>query len=872
MPLDPLSALSVAAAVVQFVDFARTIVCKSKAIYEATSGMLQTDSESRSAAERLADLSKELQRPIVFTEFAEKELAAMPTAEQEEMRRRYGQVNDRLRNICRECDSLSQELLQKLSELEIPPHARFRKWKSFRRALKSVWTKDAIDATAGRLESLRRDLDTHVLAIVRESQAITFIAQDNRFQCLSKQTQALVEKLSKLQSAKEDQPNKIKRVEESETFKATEEVYHRKLAGFLDEYRDHYTLNREQNEIIIKNLATFKELYKQRASGAVVGFLQGPAERIEENILGSLRFPEIEHRFDEVPKEFDTTCRWIFKDPQSHQLRWESFVDWLEQGTEVYWIQGKAASGKSTIMKYLWNSTKTHECLDTWRGAAAIASAVFFFWSGGTAVQRTHVGLLRSLLYSVLKWRRELISEVFPEEWARKSNQLACHSPLTPEKWSLGRLRTAFEKLATLANEELKMCFFIDGLDEYEGEGAEIAGYIRIISCLSVHVKFCVSSRPWPVFRDIFHNIPTLKVQDFNRRDIEHFVQANLTESTHWKYLSAMSPTDAESVMREIVERADGVFLWVVLVVRSLIKGLRNGDLFFHLRQRLSQLPAELERLFDALLAQVDSQDRPESSKIFQIFRASRHQLDILTLQRALLYPSIQEVLEIPLNGRILEDEHDKQLEGMTLELDRFWDRVNSRTGGLLEAPSPTWKHRHFDWWETKNAMFVHYTPDKLIFQRICYLHRTVKDYLEQPSIWKHVLKQTTASFDPSAALLSSLVVEAKAVGLSLEAKHLCDVGLQLFQKAARLDVTPSDCNDRLMEHLDSVLTNCASVISTGMSVTCRHWPDLDPWSESRTTGARRWYVPEIRPYTPLCAGTITWLVHASTGELEFIK
>lgn len=167
MPLDPLSALSVAAAVVQFIDFARTIVCKSKEIYRVTNGILPEESDAKSAAERLADLAQELETPVLFTDFAKEALAAMPDTIRDEMRVRYQRMNDRLGSIRRECYTLSQELSQKLSQLEIPPRAQFRRWKSFRRALKSVWGKNEIDAAAGRLDKLRKDLETHVLAVVR---------------------------------------------------------------------------------------------------------------------------------------------------------------------------------------------------------------------------------------------------------------------------------------------------------------------------------------------------------------------------------------------------------------------------------------------------------------------------------------------------------------------------------------------------------------------------------------------------------------------------------------------------------------------------------------------------------------------------------
>lgn len=606
-----------------------------------------------------------------------------------------------------------------------------------------------------------------------------------------------------------------------------------------------------RQEVMINDLAHFKDRYRHMTVAAVVGYLQQPAERIEKNILASLRFAEINHRYDEVSKEYESTCEWVFKDSHAQQLPWDSLTDWLKQSSGVYWIQGKAASGKSTIMKYLWDSNTTEEHLDTWRGGAAIASAVFFLWGGGTLGQRSHTGLSRSLLHSVLKWRNELISEVFPEEWARKSKEIACNSQMARDKWSLGRLRAAFEKLVGLASGKLKMCFFIDGLDEYDGDAAEIAEYIYTMSQRSVYVKFCVSSRPWPVFKDIFQGALGLKVQDFNRSDIDHYVRQNLRRNTHWTYLSNASPSEAAVLMQEVVQKADGVFLWVVLVIRPLITGLRNGDEFLHLRHRLAQLPAELEGLFDVLMGQIGSQDRIDSSKIFQIFRAARQQLDILTLQRSLRYSNVQDVQGMPLSARVANSQESRQLETTTSDLSRFWARVNSRTAGMLESPSPAWNERWLRRWETKNPLFVHIDHDKLIFQRVCYLHRTVKDYLERPEVWGQIIKLTDEFFDPNTALLMAFVVEAKTVGLSLDANHICDVGLQLFQKAAQLSTIPSERNDKLVEHLDGVLTHCASIIGTGTTTSYHHWSSLSPWDSSfygdiksvaRATGLT-WYI-----------------------------
>ena len=55
---------------------------------------------------------------------------------------------------------------------------------------------------------------------------------------------------------------------------------------------------------------------------------------------------------------------------------------------------------------------------------------------------------------------------------------------------------------------------------------------------------------------------------------------------------------NTEGLKQYIVEKSSGVFLWTVLVVRSLMTGLRNHDTVEELRKRLDLLPPELDQLY----------------------------------------------------------------------------------------------------------------------------------------------------------------------------------------------------------------------------------------------------------------------------------
>jgi hypothetical protein len=152
MPLDPMSALSVAASVVQFVDFTSKIICKGKDIYHSVDGVLPENSQNKTVTVRLLEITNELEKPLV-------DIGSLSDENQSQ----YHQ----LQHICKECSSISKELLRHLKDLEVPRGSKHRRWKSFRQALKSVWDKEGIDAMAKRLERLRNELHTQVLVGLR---------------------------------------------------------------------------------------------------------------------------------------------------------------------------------------------------------------------------------------------------------------------------------------------------------------------------------------------------------------------------------------------------------------------------------------------------------------------------------------------------------------------------------------------------------------------------------------------------------------------------------------------------------------------------------------------------------------------------------
>lgn len=74
-------------------------------------------------------------------------------------------------------------------------------------------------------------------------------------------------------------------------------------------------------------------------------------------------------RHDMIEKAHCNTCEWIFEPPLPHDS-WSDFSAYLRgsQAKEPYFINGKAGSGKSTLMKFNLHHRRTSEALGEWSG------------------------------------------------------------------------------------------------------------------------------------------------------------------------------------------------------------------------------------------------------------------------------------------------------------------------------------------------------------------------------------------------------------------------------------------------------------------------------------------------------------------------
>ncbi|KAL1847972.1 hypothetical protein Daus18300_013775 [Diaporthe australafricana] len=416
----------------------------------------------------------------------------------------------------------------------------------------------------------------------------------------------------------------------------------------------------------------------------------------EQAIVKSLALESLPARYEAIAKAHRQTFKWVLKSKNDSSencdrpTRSGALGRWLRNGEDVFWVSGKPGSGKSTLMKFIVTQPRTFELLSEWASPKKPVIVSHYFWNGGTPMQRSLHGLLQTLLYEVVRQCPAIIPTICPDEWADPKSI----------SWTISTLRTSFENFVSHCKAiDLKFCFFIDGLDEYDGDHTELC---KIFSGFAkfANIKVCLSSRPWNVFDEAFgHGLSKLYVHEFTKKDIRTYAASRLHGHPRWN-LVITNQEDGQWLVNQIRDRAWGVFLWAVLVTKLLLDGLTNRDRFSDMRRRLNSFPTELEPFFKKILASHSQRKILYITSCYE-FHDQEYDDSAYALNMA----------SQPLTKAELEDIRESTIS-----------RLQSRTRGLLELQAQS--------------------------VTVTFLHRTVMDFLRNEGMTQYLYSQVASTYD----------------------------------------------------------------------------------------------------------------------------
>ena len=395
-------------------------------------------------------------------------------------------------------------------------------------------------------------------------------------------------------------------------------------------------------------------------------------------LLDSLWFAEILSREETIAEAHSESFQWIFDKSGQAVRPWDNFSAWLENGEGIYWINGKAGSGKSTLMSFLCQDERTIQALTVWSDTKVLFMPKFYFWSSGTTMQKSFEGLLRSLLWQILKESSDttvlpITSGSLPEQ-----NRSTAPGLGSIGAWTRPRLQRTLQEAISQLQSSYRLCFFLDGLDEIDEDHDELITFVRdIVSKTSS--KVCLSSRPYKLFEDAFGSSAKLRLQDLTQKDIQRYVKDQFDDVPQLASMTSKNGSEMNKLKEEIVARAEGVFLWVKLAVKDQIRGLRNEDSPEQLQERLACLPSEIEGIYLRMLLQIDNPYRQEASCFL---RMALHKPGMSLLQQALAsYKNLENML--------LSD-HNESMQNIASLCQRTRRRIITLCGGLLEVHEPS--------------------------------------------------------------------------------------------------------------------------------------------------------------------------------------
>ncbi|PCD21162.1 hypothetical protein AU210_016588 [Fusarium oxysporum f. sp. radicis-cucumerinum] len=379
-------------------------------------------------------------------------------------------------------------------------------------------------------------------------------------------------------------------------------------------------------------------------------------QSLVQDCLRSLAYPTMNDRSNAVGIPTGGTCKWLFGHKQ-----WKS---WISSHRALLWIKGKPGSGKSTLLHYALREVRSSKV------AKNVLILSFFFHGRGSGLQKSLLGLFRSLLYQILSEMPEALTGLVKTYQQRRDG---IGKPGVAWKWELDELQNVFKCSIDEALKSRPVWVFVDALDESGAENAKlvIRHFKDVLQGPSSRsqLHICFSCRHYPV-QDWESGFEVHTEQE-NRQDIVTYTRTQLSGYKN----PALSP-----LPDIIAQSSKGLFIWARLVVNQILdldlEGNPNSAMEM-ISKSMDRLPQDLDAMYGRIFQIVTK--TPASIKLMRLISCTERPLHLHELRWAM-------VIDADLPHESLEN--FKKSSEYTEDDNLMERRVKTLSNGLVEVIS----------------------------------------------------------------------------------------------------------------------------------------------------------------------------------------
>ena len=273
--------------------------------------------------------------------------------------------------------------------------------------------------------------------------------------------------------------------------------------------------------------------------------------------LRSLSFANLDTRRHDIETALPDTCNWLFGTAEFEEWRCRTRVA-FHNG--VLWIKGKPGAGKSTLIKH---TLRHYEAT-----FASHLIAAYFFHARGGMLEKNPLGMLRSIVFQLVDKDEGLYEHFVPI--FREKRRIYGDADGSWQ-WQRRQLEDFLVSVVQRRRTQRPLLLLVDALDECaDGDIRDVVGLLESLSTHAAKagttLRICLSSRHYP-------HVSMKRKLELTVEGTPGHCQDIAT------YLSERLIVRDDKIEAEIRERANGIFMWVVIVISLLNKAYTTATL-----------------------------------------------------------------------------------------------------------------------------------------------------------------------------------------------------------------------------------------------------------------------------------------------------